>query len=53
MALAKRLRAAGKSKMCIVGAAMRKLLHLIWGVLKTNQPFDPNWLLKSVASSPS
>lgn len=52
MALAKRLRAAGKSKMCIVGAAMRKLLHLIWGVLKSNQPFDPNWLHKSSAPVP-
>lgn len=49
MALAKRLRAAGKSKMCIVGAAMRKLLHLIWGVLKSNQPFDPDWLTRSIA----
>ena len=26
----------------IVGAAMRKLLHLCFGVLKTGKPFDPN-----------
>jgi transposase len=25
----------------IVGAARRKLLHLIYGVLKSGQPFDP------------
>jgi transposase len=42
-ALAKRLLAKGKSKMCVVGAAMRKLLHLIYGVLKHLKPFDPNW----------
>jgi hypothetical protein len=27
--------------MVIVGAAMRKLLHLIYGVLKSGKPFDP------------
>lgn len=27
-----------------VGAAMRKLLHLIYGVLKNDRPFDPNYL---------
>ncbi|MEO1828213.1 MAG: IS110 family transposase, partial [Pseudomonas sp.] len=25
----------------VVCAAMRKLLHLIYGVLKSGQPFDP------------
>ncbi len=36
-----RLSAQGKSKMLIVGAAMRKLLHLAYGVLKSGQRFDP------------
>jgi transposase len=27
--------------MVIVGAAMRKLVHLIYGVLKSGKPFDP------------
>jgi hypothetical protein len=27
--------------MVIVGAAMRKLVHLIYGVLKSAKPFDP------------
>ena len=27
----------------IVGAAMRKLLHLCFGVLKTGKPFDPTY----------
>lgn len=38
-----RLTEAGKSKMTIVGAAMRKLIHLIYGVLKSGIPFDPNY----------
>jgi transposase len=37
------LRTRGKSKMSVIGAAMRKLIHLAYGVLKTGQPFDPNW----------
>ena len=36
-----RLSAQGKSKMLIVGAAMRKLLHIAYGVLKSQRPFDP------------
>lgn len=31
----------GKAKMTIVGAIMRKLLHIAYGILKTNKPFDP------------
>ena len=30
--------------MAVIGAAMRKLIHLAYGVLKTGQPFDPNWV---------
>ena len=37
------LRERGKSKMSVIGAAMRKLIHLAYGVLKTGKPFDPNW----------
>lgn len=40
-ALAERLQARGKSKKVIRGAAMRKLLHLAYGVLKNQIPFDP------------
>ncbi len=35
-----RLAARGKEKMVIQGAAMRKLLHLVFGVWKHAQPFD-------------
>jgi transposase len=39
---ADRLSGAGKAKMVIVIAAMRKLLHIIYGVLKNEAPFNAN-----------
>jgi len=39
-ALGSRLAERGKAKMVIVGAAMRKLLHICYGVLKNGAPFD-------------
>ena len=36
-----RLAAAGKPPMLILGAMMRKLLHVAYGVLKSAQPFNP------------
>lgn len=42
-----RLQQKGKTKMCIIGAAMCKLLHLIYGILKNQQPFDPHYLQKA------
>jgi transposase len=41
------MRERSKCKMSIIGAAMRKLIHLAYGVLKTQQPFDPNWTKKT------
>lgn len=38
---AERLKKAGKPNMVIIGAVMRKLLHIIYGVLKSGVPFDP------------
>jgi transposase len=38
--LADRLEERGKAKMSIIAAAMRKLLVLAYGVLKSGQPFD-------------
>jgi transposase len=38
-----RLLAAGKPKMLIVGAAMRKLVHIAFGVLHSGKPFDPKY----------
>jgi transposase len=33
----------GKSKMSIICAVMRKLLHVAYGVLKNGKEFDPQW----------
>jgi transposase len=38
---AARLRAAGKPKMVIIAAVMRKLIHQIYGVLRSGRTFDP------------
>jgi transposase len=35
------LRQRGKSKMAVIGAVMRKLIHVAYGVLKSGRPFDP------------
>lgn len=41
-AFCERLKAKGKAGKVIVCAAMRKLLTLAYGVLKSGRPFDPN-----------
>lgn len=38
-----RLLARGKSKMSALGAAMRKLVHLCFGVIKTRKPYQPDY----------
>jgi transposase len=45
-AFAQRLRAKGKPEPVIIGAVMRKLLHICYGVLKHKTPFDPHYGLK-------
>jgi len=50
MNLVQRLEERGKSKMTIVGAVMRKLIHLAFGVLKTRRPFDPNFINNPVST---
>ena len=39
-ALYERLLAADKTKMCALGAAMRKLVHIGYGVIKTQTPYQ-------------
>ena len=46
-----RLEKQGLSGMQIVVAVMRKLLHLAFGVLKSGQPFDPNFLGERAANA--
>ena len=43
--LKKRMSASGHALMEIIVAAMKKLLHLVYGVLKHGRPFDPNHAL--------
>lgn len=44
-ALYQRLQTRGKTKMSALGAAMRKLVHLCFGVLKTRLPYQPNYAI--------
>jgi transposase len=45
--LVKRMAAQGHCANAITVAVMRKLLHYVYGVLKSGQPFDPAYLAKS------
>jgi len=40
---------AGKPRMQTVGACLRKLVMLCYGVLKNRAPFDPDWASKKAA----
>jgi hypothetical protein len=33
----------------VIAAPMRKLLHLVFGILKSGQPFDPHYLDRPAA----
>jgi transposase len=48
VALGKHMKAAGKKGKVIIGAVMRKLVHWIFGVLKSKRPFDPALALAKV-----
>ncbi|MEG3905287.1 IS110 family transposase [Microcoleus sp. B4-C5] len=43
-AMTERLLGRGKVKMQVIGALMRKLVHFAFGILKSQKPFDPNYL---------
>jgi hypothetical protein len=49
-ALYDRMLARGKSKMAGIGAALRKLAHLCFGVVKSGKPHDSDWLKTSVST---
>jgi hypothetical protein len=44
-----RMRANGLAPKAVIGAAMRKLVHLIYGVIKSGKPFDAEIPLKGIA----
>ena len=52
-ALGQRLQAKGRTGKYVIVAAMRKLLRLIYGVIKQGKPFDPQWPIQPVASQPA
>lgn len=49
-AITDRLKAKGKPPMVAVAAGMRKLLQLMFGVLKSGKPFDPNYAISHAAA---
>ena len=50
-AFAERLAAKGKPKKVVIGAVMRKLVHICYGVLKHQTPYDPAKAFPRPASS--
>ena len=50
-AYAARLAARGKPKKVVIGAVMRKLVHIVYGVLKHRTPYDPSKVLGRTAAS--
>lgn len=46
---AERLLATGLPKKAVICAVMHKLTHLIYGVIRTDKPFDANYLSKTLA----
>ena len=41
------MRQRGKCEMQIIGAVMRKLIHLAYGVIKSGKPYDPMYAQKA------
>ncbi|KAB0547410.1 transposase, partial [Pantoea stewartii] len=50
-AIYERLCLSGKAKMCAIGALMRKHVHWCYGVLKTQKPFDAEYLSSDARSA--
>lgn len=42
MTFCEKLKEKGKHNMAVIGAAMRKLLHIVFGVLSSKKAFDPD-----------
>ncbi|MEI8306392.1 MAG: IS110 family transposase [Chloroflexales bacterium] len=50
-AFAERLAAKGKPKGVVIGAVMRKMVHIVYGVLKHQAPYDPTKVLAPSAAA--
>lgn len=44
-----RLAASGMAHKAVIGAVMRKLVHMIYGVVRSGKAFDPNFLQSGLA----
>lgn len=44
-----RMKANGLAPKAVIGAAMRKLVHIIYGVVKSGKPFDANFVNNRLA----
>ncbi|MDJ1174480.1 hypothetical protein [Roseofilum capinflatum] len=42
----------GKQQELLIGAVMRKLLHLAFALLKSQKPFDPNYTIAAPSAVP-
>ena len=51
-AIYQRLIGRGACKMSALGAAMRKLAHLCFGVIHSGKPYDPNWNASAKNNAP-
>jgi transposase len=49
--LAQRMKDQGHCALSVIVAAMRKLLHQIFGILTSGQPFDPDFLTKRLPNA--
>ena len=47
-AFSDKLKSKGKHNMVIIAAIMRKLLHLCFAIIKTNTPFNSNFISKNL-----
>lgn len=47
---AERLQSSGMAKMAVIAAVMRKLVHQMYGVIRSGKPFNPNHLNKQLAN---
>lgn len=48
---ADRLLGAAKKRACVVGALMRKLSALVFAILRSGKPFDPNYIRPAAATA--
>lgn len=51
-ALAQRMQQRGKPAKVVLTAVMRKLLHLVYGILKSEEAYDPSKAIRTTTVAP-